>query len=179
MVLVALVYLLHKYMWMVKWSTLQMLSLVTLCNPLTLSPLHKLSPSARLVLAASLFSACLLVAPPPCSPPSHTLGPSVLLLKQKAPCQCEEEGDNCEPIGEGDYDEVLWNGLCELLSTLAKTMAHYFEPVFKKLFPPLLAYTASSHPGGDRYVVVQQGAVCETPICSAWSVIPLHHLLLV
>ena len=63
---------------------------------------------------------------------------TLLLLTEKAACQqVEDESDDDDDVG---HDEVLMDAVSDLLPAFAKSMGPHFEPVFAKLFEPLMKF---------------------------------------
>ncbi|KAJ4874232.1 ARM repeat superfamily protein [Raphanus sativus] len=77
---------------------------------------------------------------------------TLLLLTEKAACQqVEDESDDDDDVG---HDEVLMDAVSDLLPAFAKCMGSHFEPVFAKLFEPLMKFAKARRPDQDRTMVV-------------------------
>jgi hypothetical protein len=61
-----------------------------------------------------------------------------VLLRQESSCQ-QIESDG-EDDGDIDHDEVLMDAVSDLLPAFAKVMGSYFDPIFAKLFDPLMKF---------------------------------------
>ncbi|WVZ56341.1 hypothetical protein U9M48_006889 [Paspalum notatum var. saurae] len=77
---------------------------------------------------------------------------TLVLLRQESSCQ-QIESDG-EDDGNIDHDEVLMDAVSDLLPAFAKVMRSYFEPIFAKLFDPLMKFAKSPHPPQDKTMVV-------------------------
>jgi importin-4 len=63
---------------------------------------------------------------------------TLVLLRQESSCQ-QVESDG-EDDGDIDHDEVLMDAVSDLLPAFAKVMGSYFDPIFAKLFDPLMKF---------------------------------------
>jgi hypothetical protein len=63
---------------------------------------------------------------------------TLVLLRQESSCQ-QIESDG-EDDGDIDHDEVLMDAVSDLLPAFAKVMGSYFDPIFAKLFDPLMKF---------------------------------------
>lgn len=77
---------------------------------------------------------------------------TLVLLRQESSCQ-QVESDG-EDDGDIDHDEVLMDAVSDLLPAFAKVMGSYFDPIFAKLFDPLMKFAKSPHPPQDKTMVV-------------------------
>ncbi|VAH89036.1 unnamed protein product [Triticum turgidum subsp. durum] len=77
---------------------------------------------------------------------------TLALLRQESCCQ-QVESDG-EDDGDIDHDEVLMDAVSDLLPAFAKVMRSYFDPIFAKLFDPLMKFAKSPHPPQDKTMVV-------------------------
>ncbi|GJN08396.1 hypothetical protein PR202_ga26309 [Eleusine coracana subsp. coracana] len=77
---------------------------------------------------------------------------TLVLLRQESSCQ-QIESDG-EDDGDIDHDEVLMDAVSDLLPAFAKVMGSYFDPIFAKLFDPLMKFAKSPHPPQDKTMVV-------------------------
>lgn len=77
---------------------------------------------------------------------------TLVLLRQESCCQ-QVESDG-EDDGDIDHDEVLMDAVSDLLPAFAKVMGSYFDPIFAKLFDPLMKFAKSPHPPQDKTMVV-------------------------
>jgi len=77
---------------------------------------------------------------------------TLILLRQESSCQ-QVESDG-EDDGDIDHDEVLMDAVSDLLPAFAKVMGSYFDPIFAKLFDPLMKFAKSPHPPQDKTMVV-------------------------
>lgn len=77
---------------------------------------------------------------------------TLALLRQESCCQ-QVESDG-EDDGDIDHDEVLMDAVSDLLPAFAKVMRSYFDPIFVKLFDPLMKFAKSPHPPQDKTMVV-------------------------
>uniref|UniRef100_A0A3B6JKP5 Importin N-terminal domain-containing protein n=1 Tax=Triticum aestivum TaxID=4565 RepID=A0A3B6JKP5_WHEAT len=77
---------------------------------------------------------------------------TLALLHQESCCQ-QVESDG-EDDGDIDHDEVLMDAVSDLLPAFAKVMRSYFDPIFAKLFDPLMKFAKSPHPPQDKTMVV-------------------------
>ncbi|KAM0948917.1 putative importin-beta domain, armadillo-like helical, importin beta family [Dioscorea sansibarensis] len=73
------------------------------------------------------------------------------LLCGESSCQ-QLESDSDE--GEIDHDEDLMDAVSDLLPAFAKAMGPHFEPIFARLFDPLMKFAKVPHPPQDRTMVV-------------------------
>jgi hypothetical protein len=69
---------------------------------------------------------------------------TLTLLRQESCCQ-QVESDG-EDDGDIDHDEVLMDAVSDLLPAFVKVMRAYFDPVFAKLFDPLMKFAVSNLP---------------------------------
>lgn len=69
---------------------------------------------------------------------------TLILLRQESSCQ-QVESDG-EDDGDIDHDEVLMDAVSDLLPAFAKVMGSYFDPIFAKLFDPLMKFAVRYHP---------------------------------
>lgn len=68
---------------------------------------------------------------------------TLLLLQEKMTCQqVESESENEDD--DVNHDEVLMDAVSDLLPSFAKSMGSDFEPIFSKLFDPLMKFTVGS-----------------------------------
>ncbi|XP_010916537.1 probable importin subunit beta-4 [Elaeis guineensis] len=77
---------------------------------------------------------------------------TLTLLHGESSCQQVESDTDTE--GDIDHDEVLMDAVSDLLPAFAKAMASHFEPIFAKLFDPLMKFAKVPHPPQDRTMVV-------------------------
>ncbi|XP_039830789.1 importin-4-like isoform X2 [Panicum virgatum] len=77
---------------------------------------------------------------------------TLVLLRQESSCQ-QVESDG-EDDGDIDHDEILMDAVSDLLPAFAKVMGSYFDPIFAKLFDPLMKFAKSPHPPQDKTMVV-------------------------
>lgn len=61
-----------------------------------------------------------------------------MLLRGESSCQQVESDTDTE--GDIDHDEVLMDAVSDLLPSFAKAMGSHFEPIFAKLFDPLMKF---------------------------------------
>ncbi|KAJ0971623.1 hypothetical protein J5N97_019582 [Dioscorea zingiberensis] len=73
------------------------------------------------------------------------------LLCGETSCQ-QLDSDSDE--GEIDHDEDLMDAVSDLLPAFAKAMGSHFEPIFSRLFDPLMKFAKVPHPPQDRTMVV-------------------------
>ncbi|CAL9197642.1 unnamed protein product [Musa hybrid cultivar] len=78
---------------------------------------------------------------------------TLTLLREESSCQ-QVESDCDADDGDVDHDEVLMDAVSDLLPAFAKAMGSHFEPVFAKLFDPLMKFAKVPHPSQDRTMVV-------------------------
>ncbi|KAJ8461045.1 hypothetical protein OPV22_033971 [Ensete ventricosum] len=78
---------------------------------------------------------------------------TLTLLREESSCQ-QVESDCDADDGDVDHDEVLMDAVSDLLPAFAKTMGSHFEPVFAKLFDPLMKFAKVPHPSQDRTMAV-------------------------
>ncbi|RZS02894.1 hypothetical protein BHM03_00033006 [Ensete ventricosum] len=64
---------------------------------------------------------------------------TLTLLREESSCQ-QVESDCDADDGDVDHDEVLMDAVSDLLPAFAKAMGSHFEPVFAKLFDPLMKF---------------------------------------
>jgi importin-4 len=69
---------------------------------------------------------------------------TLVLLRQESSCQ-QVESDG-EDDGDIDHDEVLMDAVSDLLPAFAKVMGSYFDPIFAKLFDPLMKFAVCYYP---------------------------------
>ncbi|XP_038984750.1 probable importin subunit beta-4 isoform X3 [Phoenix dactylifera] len=77
---------------------------------------------------------------------------TLMLLRGESSCQQVESDTDTE--GDIDHDEVLMDAVSDLLPAFAKAMGSHFEPIFAKLFDPLMKFAKGPHPPQDRTMVV-------------------------
>lgn len=65
---------------------------------------------------------------------------TLTLLREESPCQ-QVESDCDADDSDVDHDEVLMDAVSDLLPAFAKIMGPNFEPIFAKLFDPLMKFT--------------------------------------
>lgn len=97
----------------------------------------KLHYRGSLIYLQFVFLICLLLDIPQLSEAA------LLLLQEKTTCQrveseSENEDDNI------NHDEVLMDAVSDLLPSFAKSMGSDFEPIFSKLFDPLMKFSVGS-----------------------------------
>ena len=69
---------------------------------------------------------------------------TLTLLRQESCCQqVESDGEEDADI---DHDEVLMDAVSDLLPAFARVMQSYFDPIFAKLFDPLMKFAVSPAP---------------------------------
>lgn len=78
---------------------------------------------------------------------------TLTLLREESSCQ-QVESDCDADDGDVNHDEVLMDAVSDLLPAFAKAMGSHFEPVFAKLFDPLMKFAKVPHPSQDRTMVV-------------------------
>ncbi|KAF8756351.1 hypothetical protein HU200_011068 [Digitaria exilis] len=94
---------------------------------------------------------------------------TLILLRQESSCQ-QVESDG-EDDGDIDHDEVLMDAVSDLLPAFAKVMGSYFDPIFAKLFDPLMKFAkimplvlkelASSDATNRRNAAFCVGEICK------------------
>ena len=67
---------------------------------------------------------------------------TLTLLREDSSCQQDSDSDLDE--GDIDHDEVLMDSVSDLLPAFAKAMGPHFEPIFAKLFDPLMRFAVSA-----------------------------------
>ncbi|KMZ76407.1 Importin-4 [Zostera marina] len=78
---------------------------------------------------------------------------TLLLLQEKMTCQqVESESENEDD--DVNHDEVLMDAVSDLLPSFAKSMGSDFEPIFSKLFDPLMKFTKVMRSAQDHTMVV-------------------------
>ncbi|KAG1334688.1 importin-4 [Cocos nucifera] len=65
---------------------------------------------------------------------------TLTLLRGESSCQQVESDTDTE--GDIDHDEVLMDAVSDLLPAFAKAMGSHFEPIFAKLFDPLMKFAS-------------------------------------
>lgn len=94
----------------------------------------------------------------------------LVLLRQESSCQ-QIESDG-EDDGDIDHDEVLMDAVSDLLPAFAKMMGSYFEPIFAKLFDPLMKFAVcNSSLSIDMHMI-------QIPICVFPFLLLLFRVLL-
>ncbi|KAK1301371.1 hypothetical protein QJS10_CPB12g01703 [Acorus calamus] len=78
---------------------------------------------------------------------------TLALLREDSACQ-QQESDGEIDDDDTEHDEVLMDAVSDLLPALAKSMGSHFEPLFAKLFEPLMRFAKASRPSQDRTMVV-------------------------
>ncbi|KAK1309534.1 hypothetical protein QJS10_CPA09g00181 [Acorus calamus] len=78
---------------------------------------------------------------------------TLALLREDSACQ-QQESDGEIDDDDTEHDEVLMDAVSDLLPALAKFMGSHFEPLFAKLFEPLMRFGKASRPSQDRTMVV-------------------------
>ncbi|WOL18351.1 putative importin subunit beta-4 isoform X1 [Canna indica] len=78
---------------------------------------------------------------------------TLTLLREESSCQ-QVESDCDADDGDVDHDEVLMDAVSDLLPAFAKALGPNFEPIFAKLFDPLMKFSKVPHPPQDRTMVV-------------------------
>ncbi|KAK1279740.1 hypothetical protein QJS04_geneDACA020675 [Acorus gramineus] len=78
---------------------------------------------------------------------------TLALLREDSACQ-QQESDGEIDDDDTEHDEVLMDAVSDLLPALAKSMGSHFEPLFAKLFEPLMRFGKASRPPQDRTMVV-------------------------
>ncbi|XP_077235789.1 ARM repeat superfamily protein isoform X4 [Tasmannia lanceolata] len=74
------------------------------------------------------------------------------LLRENSACQQTESDSDIED--DAEHDEVLMDAVSDLLPAFAKSMGSHFEPIFAKMFEPLMKFAKGSRPPQDRTMVV-------------------------
>ncbi|KAK8966711.1 hypothetical protein KSP40_PGU008851 [Platanthera guangdongensis] len=82
------------------------------------------------------------------------LAEATLMLLQEESCCQQVDSDFDNEDGEVDHDEVLMDAVSDLLPAFARAMGSSFEPIFAKLFDPLMKYAKVPRPSPDRAMVV-------------------------
>eukprot|EP00268_Persea_americana_P041727 TRINITY_DN4168_c0_g1_i3.p1 TRINITY_DN4168_c0_g1~~TRINITY_DN4168_c0_g1_i3.p1 ORF type:complete len:1049 (+),score=249.49 TRINITY_DN4168_c0_g1_i3:96-3242(+) len=77
---------------------------------------------------------------------------TLMLLRESSACQRVESDSDVED--DTEHDEVLMDAVSDLLPAFAKSMGSQFEPIFGKLFEPLMKFAKASRPPQDRTMVV-------------------------
>ncbi|XP_072991825.1 probable importin subunit beta-4 [Typha latifolia] len=78
---------------------------------------------------------------------------TLILLREESSCQQVDSDCDAED-GDIDHDEVLMDAVSDLLPAFAIVMGSDFDPVFRKLFDPLMKFAKVPHPPQDRTMVV-------------------------
>jgi len=77
-----------------------------------------------------------------------------LLLTEKAPCQTSVNLDVGEDEDDEDHDNVVMDGVTDVIGELAKAMGPAFRQYFDQFNKPLLRFTKDARPHSDKSMAI-------------------------